>query len=159
MWKGGYMMAEKQYVVFELGQEEFGIDIMKVKEIIPYKEPTHIPNSPSFVEGVLNYRGVVIPIINLKKRFNMEISENNKETRIIVISLDDKEIGFIVDQASQTLRLDESDIDPTPDVIPEINRRFITGVGKIDDKRLLIILNLHNVLTDAEINEVIEMEI
>lgn len=89
----------------------------------------------------------------------MEISENNKETRIIVISLDDKEIGFIVDQASQTLRLDESDIDPTPDVIPEINRRFITGVGKIDDKRLLIILNLHNVLTDAEINEVIEMEI
>ena len=65
-------LAEKQYVVFNLNQEEFGIDIMNVKEIIQYKEPLHIPNSPDFIDGVLNYRGNVIPIINLKKRFSME---------------------------------------------------------------------------------------
>lgn len=154
-------MAERQYVVFELGKEDFGIDIMKVKEIIPYEDPTHIPNSPSFIEGVLNYRDKVIPIVNLKNRFKVEDDENsnNKEKRIIIINLNNKEIGFIVDQASQTIRMDEKDIDPAPDVILEVNKRFITGVGKIDKSRLLIILNLHNVLTDDEMIEVTEMEV
>lgn len=151
-------MTSKQYVVFNLNKEEFGIDIMKVKEIIPYKEAVHIPNSPSFIEGVLNYRGNVIPIINLKKRFNMNSDEITQETRIIVISLKEKEIGFIVDQASQTLRLDENEIDPAPDLIPEIDRRYLNGVGKIDGNRLLILLNLHNVLTDKEILEIDEMD-
>ncbi len=151
-------MAEKQYVVFNINKEEFGIDIMKVKEIIPYKEPTYIPNCPEFVEGVLNYRGNVIPLINLKKRFRMGELEPTKETRIIVISLDDREIGFIVDGASQTLRLEEEQIDPAPYVISEVDRRFISGVGKVDEDRLLIILNLHNVLTDEEKTVIEEME-
>ncbi|NLY77548.1 MAG: purine-binding chemotaxis protein CheW [Tissierellia bacterium] len=152
-------MAEMQYVVFNINKEEFGIDIMKVKEIITYKEPTHIPNCPDFVEGVLNYRGKVIPVINLKKRFQMGDTDLTKETRIIVISLNDREIGFIVDEASQTIRLDEDQIDPAPDVISKVDRRFISGVGKINESRLLIILNLHNVLTDAEKDVIEEMEL
>ncbi len=152
-------MGEKQYVVFKIDKEEFGIDIMKVKEIIPYREPTRIPNCPEFIEGVLNYRGNVIPLINLKKRFSMGETELTKETRIIVISLNDREIGFIVDEASQTIRLDEEQIDPAPDIITEVDRRFISGVGKIDESRLLIILNLHNVLTDDEKNEIQKIEI
>ncbi len=148
-----------QYVVFNINKEEFGIDIMKVKEIITYKEPTHIPNCPDFVEGVLNYRGKVIPVINLKKRFQMGDTDLTKETRIIVISLNDREIGFIVDEASQTIRLDEDQIDPAPDVISKVDRRFISGVGKINESRLLIILNLHNVLTDAEKDVIEEMEL
>ena len=152
-------MGEKQYVVFKIDKEEFGIDIMKVKEIIPYREPTRIPNCPEFIEGVLNYRGNVIPLINIKKRFSMGETELTKETRIIVISLNDREIGFIVDEASQTIRLDEEQIDPAPDIITEVDRRFISGVGKIDESRLLIILNLHNVLTDDEKNEIQKIEI
>lgn len=152
-------MSEKQYVVFNLNKEEFGIEIMKVKEIIPYKETTSIPNTPDFIEGVINYRGNVVPIINLKKRFNLDDAQITDDTRIIVINLEDKEIGFIVDQASQTLRLDENEIDSTPDVIKEVDKRFISGVGKIDENRLLILLDLYNVLTDEEKTEIQDMEI
>lgn len=152
-------MVEKQYVIFNLNEQEFGIDIMKVKEIILYKEPYQIPNSPDFIEGVLNYRGNVIPIINLKKRFGMTNTELKEEARIIVISYEEREVGFIVDDASQTIRLEEEMIDSIPDIINSISRRFITGVGKIDEDRLLILLNLKNVLTDEEKAQIEEMEI
>ncbi|MBZ2174097.1 chemotaxis protein CheW [Schnuerera sp. xch1] len=151
-------MSEKQYVVFNLGKEEFGIDIMKVKEIIPYKESTNVPKTPDFIDGIINYRGGVIPIINLKKRFDMNTTEITKETRIIVINLEDKEIGFVVDQASQTIRLNDDNIEPAPGVISQIDKRFITAIGKIDEERLLILLNLHNVLTDKEKSKIREME-
>src|SRR5690625_3677823 len=107
-------MAESQYVVFNLDSEEFGIDIMNVKEIIPYQESVNIPNAPEFIEGIINYRGNVIPIINLKKRFKLDDFNVTKDTRIIVINIEEKEIGFIVDEASQTIRLDDNQIDPTP---------------------------------------------
>lgn len=152
-------MVENQYVVFNLDKEEFGIDIMNVKEIIPYQESTQIPNSPDFIEGVINYRGNVIPIVNLRRRFKLKADEITKDTRIIVINLDEKEIGFIVDEASQTLRLNEEQIDPTPDVISDVDRRYITGVGKIDESRLLILLDLEKILSDKEIDEIGMLEI
>ncbi len=147
-------MAENQYVVFKLGKEEFGIDIMNVKEIIPHQESVHVPNTPNFIEGIINYRGNVIPIINLKRRFKIGAEEITKETRIIVINLDEKEIGFIVDEASQTLRLEENQIDPTPDIISGIDRRYIIGVGKISEDRLLILIDLQKILTDEEKDEI-----
>ncbi len=152
-------MAEKQYVVFNLDKEEFGIDIMNVKEIIPYQESIQIPNSPDFIEGVINYRGNVIPIINLRKRFKLEADDVTKDTRIIVISLEEKEIGFIVDEASQTLRLNEEQIDPTPDVISDIDRRYIIGVGKVDESRLVILLDLERILSNKEIDEINNLEV
>ncbi|MCF6465820.1 chemotaxis protein CheW [Clostridium sp. Cult2] len=152
-------MAENQYVVFNLEAEEFGIDIMNVKEIIPYQESVNVPNAPEFIEGIINYRGNVIPIINLKKRFKLYVSKATKDTRIIVINLKDKEIGFVVDEASQTLRLDDKQIDPAPDIISEVDRRFITGVGKIGEDRLLILLDLHKILTDKEKDQIDMIEI
>ena len=152
-------MAEKQYVVFNLDKEEFGIDIMNVKEIIPYQESIQIPKSPDFIEGIINYRGNVIPIINLRKRFNLDIGDMTKDTRIIVISLEEKEIGFVVDEASQTLRLNEEQIDPTPDVISDVDRRYIIGVGKVDESRLVIILDLEKILSDEEIDEINNLEV
>ncbi len=125
-------MSENQYVIFKLDQEEFGIDIMNVKEIIPYQESVHVPNTPKFIEGIINYRGNVIPVINLKKRFNIGLAETTEDTRIIVITLGgEKEVGFIVDEASQTIRLDEDQIDPAPDIISGIDKRYIIGVGKL----------------------------
>ena len=152
-------MAENQYVVFKLGKEEFGIDIMNVKEIIPYQESVHVPNTPEFIEGVTNYRGNVIPVINLKRRFKIDAGEITKETRIIVINIDEKEIGFIVDEASQTLRLDDNQIDPTPDIISEVDRRYIIGVGKVNGDRLLILIDLKKILTDKEIDEIEMLEL
>ncbi|NLX62375.1 MAG: purine-binding chemotaxis protein CheW [Tissierellia bacterium] len=152
-------MTEKQYVVFNLNNQEFGIDIMNVKEIISYKEPFSIPNAPDFIEGVLNYRGKVIPVVNLKKRFDMGNIEVNEDARIIVITYEEKEIGFIVDNASQTIRLEEEMVDPMPDLINSISRRFITGIGKIDEDRLLVIINLKNVLTDEEKAQIAELEV
>lgn len=157
--EGDIRMSENQYVVFKLNQEEFGIDIMNVKEIIPYEKSTQIPNSPDFIEGVINYRGNVIPIINLCKRFKLDFQEITGDTRIIVINLGEKEIGFVVDEASQTLRLEANQIDLTPDIISDIDRRYIIGVGKIDESRLLILLDLEKVLTDKEIKEIQTLEI
>ncbi|EOD01668.1 chemotaxis protein CheW [Caldisalinibacter kiritimatiensis] len=151
-------MAENQYVVFKLGKEEYGIDIMNVKEIGPYQESTKVPNTPSFIEGIINYRGNVIPIINLKKRFNLDDKGVTNNTRIIVISLNDKQIGFIVDEASETLRIAEDDIDPAPDMITGIDRKYITGVGKVDD-RLIILIDLEKVLSEEEKKEIHNMEI
>lgn len=152
-------MAENQYVVFKLGKSEFGIDIMNVKEIGPYEESVSLPNTPSFIEGVINYRGKVIPVINLKKRLGLGQESITKETRIIVITLNEKEVGFIVDEASQTIRVSEEQIDPAPSFISGVDKRFITGVGKLDDKRLLILIDLEKVLTDDEIEEIEKLEV
>lgn len=153
-------MSEKQYVVFKLGKEEYGIDIMNVKEIGPYEESVKVPNTPHFIEGIINYRNRVIPIINLKRRFKLEDKGLTNDTRIIIINLNDKQIGFVVDEASQTVTLDDKDIDPAPDIIiSSIDRRYITGVGKLDNKRLLILIDLEKVLNDKEIDEIEKMDI
>jgi purine-binding chemotaxis protein CheW len=151
-------MAEKQYVIFKLGKEEYGIDIMNVKEIGPYQESVKVPNTPAFVEGIINYRGNVIPIINLKKRFNLEDKGVTDNTRIIIINLNEKQVGFIVDEASETLRLDDDAIDPAPDMITGVERKYITGVGKQGD-RLIILIDLEKVLSDSEKEEIEKMDV
>jgi len=152
-------VAENQYVVFKLGKGEFGIDIMNVKEISSYEEAISLPNTPSFIEGVINYRGNVIPIINLKKRLSLGEFEVTKDTRIIVINLDEKEIGFIVDEASQTLRVNNEQIDPAPSFISGVDKKYITGVGKLDEKRLLILIDLKKILSADEIEEIQKLEV
>jgi len=152
-------VAENQYVVFKLGKGEFGIDIMNVKEISSYEESISLPNTPSFIEGVINYRGNVIPIINLKKRLALGEFEVTKDTRIIVINLDEKEIGFIVDEASQTLRVNDEQIDPAPSFISGVDKKYITGVGKLDEKRLLILIDLKKILSADEIEEIQKLEV
>ncbi len=151
-------MSENQYVVFKLGKEEYGIDIMNVREIVQYQECVKIPNSPKFIEGIINFRGKVIPIICLKKRFRMEDKTIDANTRIIVINLNDRQIGFLVDEASQTIRLDDANIDPTPEIISGIERKYITGVGKHDD-RLIILIDLEKVLTEDEKEKIHMLEV
>jgi len=146
-------MSENQFVIFKLENEEYGIDIMNVKEIGPFIECVKVPNTPNYVEGIVNYRGSVIPVINLKKRFNIADNCKDNDKRIIYINLKDKQIGFIVDEASQTVRLNDIDIEPTPDIILDIDKRYITGVGK-KESRLIILIDLEKVLTEKEKKEV-----
>lgn len=152
-------MAENQYVVFKLGKGEFGIDIMNVKEIGPYEESISIPNTPDFIEGIINNRGNVIPIVNLKKRFLLGELEVTKDTRVIVISLGEKEVGFIVDGASETVRINEDQIDPPPSYIAGVDKKYITGVGKLNEKRLLILIDLEKILSSNEVEEIKSLEV
>lgn len=152
-------MSEKQYVVFKLGKEDYGIDIMNVKEIGPYQKSVKLPNTPDFIEGIINFRDRVIPIINLKERFKLEDDGITNDTRIIIINLKEKQVGFVVDEASQTVRLDDENIDPAPDVISNIHRRYITGVGKLDENRLLILIDLEKVLSEEEKEQIGKIEL
>ncbi len=157
MIKGGILVSEKQYVIFNLGNEEYGVDIMKVKEISEFKESTKVPNAPYFVDGIINLRGEIIPIVNLKKRFNIDNNDVDSDTRIIVINLNERNVGFVVDEASQVLRINDNDIDPAPEIIAGIERQYITGVGKVDEK-IIILLDLEKILTDEEKIKLKEME-
>lgn len=146
-------MEEMQYIIFSLGNEEYGISIMNVEEITEYKESVSVPNTPKFVEGIINLRGEIVPIISLKKRFNIEETEISSEARVIVIGINNKKVGFIVDEASQVLRINEENIEPAPDIVVGVDKQYITGIGKIEDK-MVILLDLEYILTDNEKKEI-----
>ena len=149
---------EIQLVSFLLGEEEFGADILMVQEIIRVQPITRVPNAPYFVEGVINLRGKVIPIIDLRKRLNVSGTKDSRKIRIIVVDIDGKITGFIVDAVSQVLRIPRSTIEPPPSiVVAGIESEYITGVSKLDDK-LLILLDFSKILTKHERQELAEVE-
>ena len=134
-----------QLVSFKMGNEEFGVDILKVQEINRMLEVTHVPNSPPYVEGVINLRGKVIPVINLRQRLGLESKKWDKHTRIIVMELSGKTVGFVVDAVSEVLRIPKSVTEPPPAMDNEANTDYIMAVGKLED-RLLTLLDLDKVL-------------
>jgi purine-binding chemotaxis protein CheW len=138
-----------QLVSFKIGVEEFGVDILKVQEINRMLEVTRVPNAPEHVEGVINLRGKVIPIINLRRRFGMERKERDKDTRIVVVELSGKVVGFVVDAVSEVLRIPRNVTEPPPSLVAGIEAEYITAVGKLED-RLLILLDLEKVLSMEE---------
>lgn len=141
-----------QLVSFKIGNEEFGIDILKVQEIIRLMTITEVPNSPVFVEGVINLRGRVIPVIDLRIKLGMDKLEHNSSTRIIVVEINSTTVGFIVDAVSEVLRIPRSITEPPPSIVAGIDSDFITAVGKLED-RLIILLELEKVLSVSEENE------
>lgn len=142
-------MAEMQYVVFRLGVERFCVDISNVSAITEFKEITPVPNSPKYIEGVINLRGDIIPVVNLKQRFEIQEVERSEETRIININFNGKDIGFLVDEASQVLRIGVEDIEPAPEIIRGKDRAYISGIAKIDN-RIAIVLDLEHIFNEEE---------
>jgi len=138
-----------QLVSFNLGKEEFAVDILKIQEINRMVEITKVPKSPDFVEGVINLRGKVIPIIDLRKRFKLPGSESTKQTRIVVVDIDNMVVGLVVDAVSEVLRLPANTVEPPPPIVAGIDSEYISGVGKLED-RLLILLELDKVLSKDE---------
>ncbi len=138
-----------QLVTFSIGEEEFGVDILKVQEIIRTMEITKVPRAPDFVEGVINLRGKVIPILDLRKRFGLMSREHDKHTRIIVIEINNMIVGFVVDSVSEVLRIPASTVEPPPPVVAGLESEYISGVGKLED-RLLILLDLDRLLSGEE---------
>jgi len=147
-----------QLVGFQLGEEEYGIDILKVQEINRVTEITKIPHSPDFVEGVINLRGNVVPIIDLRKRFNMPEREHDKQTRIVVGEIEDRTVGFVVDAVSEVIRMDSKLVEPPPEIIVGSDDigKYIKGVGKLDDK-LLILLDIDSMFSKQEQEQLSEL--
>lgn len=134
-----------QLVSFSVGQEEFGVDILKVQEINRMVEITRVPNASEFVSGVINLRGKVIPVIDLRRRFGIGKKDNDKNTRIIVVELTGRVLGFVVDAVNAVLRIPKSVTEPPPPMVAGIGSEYITAVGKLED-RLLILIDLEKVL-------------
>lgn len=141
-----------QLVSFKIGNEEFGVNILKVQEINRMMQITKVPNAPEFVDGVINLRGRIIPIIDLRIRLGMAKKEQDKSTRIVVVELDGKTVGFIVDEVSEVLRIPTNITEPPPPMVAGINADYITAVGKLED-RLLILLDMEKILSDTEMSE------
>lgn len=150
-------MSELQLVVFKLDKEEYGVDIMQVQEISPYQKLTKVPNSPAFVDGIVNLRGDVIPIVSLKKKFNLADTEITELTRLIVINNGNRRTGFVVDDASEVITVSDKDVEEAPPMVVGADRKYIQGVGKIGN-RILIILDLHKLLTEEEENQLKDMK-
>ena len=138
-----------QLVTFRLGNEEFALDILKVQEINRIVDITRVPKAPDFVEGVINLRGRVIPIVDIRKKFHLKMKETTKETRIIVVNIMNKTIGLIVDSVSEVLRIDSGIIQPPPPLIAGLDSDYIKGVGKLDD-RLIILLDIDKIFTTGD---------
>jgi purine-binding chemotaxis protein CheW len=138
-------MAEEQLVTFSLGSEEFGVDIMLVQEIIRIPPITRVPKAPGYVEGVINLRGNVIPVVSLRNRFGMPRVEDTDLSRIVVLQVQSKVFGIRVDAVTEVLRIDSVAIEPPPQVALGMDSQFIRGVGKIGE-RLLILLDLSHIM-------------
>jgi len=138
-----------QLVTFRLGNEEFSLDILKVQEIIRHMDLTRVPKTPEFVDGVINLRGRVIPVLDLRKRFGLPKDENTNETRIIVVDVDNRTVGLKVDAVSEVLRLPADTVEPPPAIVTGVESEYIKGVGKLDG-RLLILLDVAKILTCTE---------
>jgi len=144
--------SEIQLVTFHIGEEEFGVNILVVNEIIRLVQITLVPNAPYFIEGVINLRGKVLPVVGLRKRFRMPEKPLDANSRIIVMELHQNVVGFLVDSVSQVLRIKKSTVEKPPAVVDGVGSEYIEGVGKLDD-RLLILLDLEALLAETDLNE------
>ena len=142
--------ATLQQVCFRLGKEEFGVNILKVREIVRYQQIARVPQTSDFIAGIINLRGNIIPVIDLRKKVGLPEIEKDDKTRIIVFYVADKLVGMIVDRVEQVIRLRQDQIEPPPDIGLGKIQEFVSGVGKLEDG-LFILLNTEKLLTDEEI--------
>lgn len=145
---------EGKYLTFVLSSEEYGIEILKVREIIGMMDITSVPQTPDYMKGVINLRGKVIPVIDLRLKFSMTEQEHTQETCIIVVEVNDSLIGIIVDTVSEVVDVGGDEIEETPHLGQEIDTNFIMGMGKLKEK-LVILLDIDKVLSAEEL-EIVE---
>ena len=139
----------RQFVSFVIAGEEFGVNILTVQEIIRPIAITRVPHAPAFVEGIINLRGRILPVIDLRKRFGFPPREQDEDTRIVVLEVEEQVIGFVTDAVREVLRVDASTMEPAPELAVGIDAHYLRGVAKLED-RLLILLDLEGVLSDEE---------
>ncbi|HET6451402.1 MAG TPA: chemotaxis protein CheW [Spirochaetia bacterium] len=143
----------RQLIGFTVGDEEYGLELLKVREVIRTRQVTWLPNAPSSVKGIINLRGQVIPIIDLRERFDLPRAQDTAMTRVIVVEIEGKPVGMVVDSASQVVRVPVDQFEPPPPVLGEEARSFISAVGKIGD-RLVTIMDVEKLLGRDEMQRI-----
>jgi len=152
------MGEELKVIVFALGEEEYGIEVDKVKTVERLMPVTRVPKTPAFVKGVVNLRGVVVPVIDLRGRFGLEETKSTDQTRIIIVRSGELEVGFVVDRANDVTDINTDNIDLPPEVVGGIQAKYLRGIAKTPQGRLLVMLNLSEVLNKNEIVQLEQME-
>jgi len=152
------MADEKKIIVFSLGHEEYGVEVEKVKTIERMQKLTRVPKTPVFIKGVINLRGVVIPVIDLRSRFGLPEKEYTDNSRMIIVSQGDIEVGMIVDSANDVTDIDGDLVENPPEIVGGIRAKYLDGIAKIGD-RLLVLLNLEEVLNKQELMQLEELEL
>jgi purine-binding chemotaxis protein CheW len=143
----------KQLISFTVGAEEYGLELLRVKEVIRMRQITWLPKAPSCVKGIINLRGDVIPIVDLRERFGLAAQEQTAITRMIVVEVEGRMVGMVVDSASQVVRIPADQFDPPPTAMGALSRDFITAVGKMDEK-LIIMIDVDRVLSTEEMSQI-----
>lgn len=142
-------MATKQFVIFNINNENFGVEIIQVKEIIKPMEIFKIPDTPEFIEGLINLRGKVHTVFNLRKKFHLPPLEFDDNTKIIIVNVNELMVGFIVDEVNEIIRVEDEDIENTPPSITTLNKKYITGIAKVGEK-VILLLDLSQALSVSE---------
>jgi purine-binding chemotaxis protein CheW len=140
---------ERQLVVFQLGAELYGCEISRVHEIIRLQSVTKVPRAPAFVEGVINLRGKVIPVVDLRRRFGLPTADHTRASRIVVVEIGDQVVGIVVDGVSEVLRVNSAIVEPPSPVVAGIDSEYLHGIAKLAD-RLVILLDLDRILAREE---------
>ena len=141
--------AGGEFLTFRLGAEEYGIDILKVQEIRSYEPPTRIANAPSYIKGVVNLRGVIVPIVDLRVKLGCDSCEYNGFTVVIVLNVKGRVVGAVVDSVSDVLELGAGTVKPAPEMSTAVDTSFITGIGSINE-RMLILMDIEALMSSAE---------
>ena len=141
--------ADHEYLTFTLGAEEYGVDILKVQEIRGYDQVTRLPGAPEFVKGAINLRGLIVPVVDMRLKFKLSQATYDDTTVMIVLGVAGRTIGVVVDGVSDVLRLDASQVRAVPDLGSAIDRQFLTGLGVVDE-RMLILLDIERLMTSEE---------
>ena len=151
------MAHSGEYLTFRLGTEEYGIDILKVQEIRGYEPPTRIANAPEFIKGVVNLRGVIVPIIDLRLKLNCDSAEYNTFTVVVVLNVRGRVVGAVVDSVSDVLELSKDHIKPSPELNSSVDANFITGIGTVksgsgenESERMLILMDIEGLMSSAD---------
>lgn len=148
-----------QLVVFKLGEEEFGVNILQVREIEKLDQGlTRVPKAPRFVEGVINLRGEIIPIVDLRKRFGLTLPPLGLDSRVIIVEVGEEAVGMLVDAVVEVLRIPLSAIESTPSITKGVNSYYLAGVAKVEE-RLIVLLNLERALSPEEAEELSKAEL
>ena len=149
----GNVVEMRQLINFTVGNEEYGLELLRVKEVIRTRQITWLPKAPPCVKGIINLRGDVIPIVDLRERFGLQQQQQTAKTRVIVVEVQGRPVGMVVDSASQVVRVPADQFDPPPTVIGEGLRDFVTAIGKTGD-RLIIMIDLDRILSTEEMSQI-----
>ncbi len=153
------MGEELKVIVFALGNEEYGIEVDKVRTIERLSPITRVPKTAAFIKGVINLRGVVVPVLDLRGRFNLPETASTENSRIIVVAVGEIEVGFIVDSANDVIDIDTDTIELPPEIVGGVKAKYLRGIAKLGEGRLLIMLNLPEVLNKSEIIQLESLEV